>query len=161
VNSFPFPARVFTGLWLEQMFQEYNRPKCTFGNVLKTTDKRTDVWSRPSCIYTKNFSPKKTGFLPIKNTSQIFFEFCLPLFYATFQCGPWKIFKKKLNQFFVNQNFKNGHQKLLIIGTNPFISQSSPDHSPQPRIDFSYCEISGPDICSLICVKDTIDRNCK
>ena len=25
------------------------------------------------------------------------------------------------------------------------------DHSPQPRIDFSYYEISRPDICSLIC----------
>ena len=40
---------------------------------------------------------------------------------------------------------------MLIIGPNPFISQSSPDHSPQHRIDFSYYEISGPDICSLIC----------
>jgi hypothetical protein len=43
---------------------------------------------------------------------------------------------------------------LLIIGPNPFISQSSPDHSPQPRIDFSYYEISGPDICSLFCVRN-------
>ena len=60
-------------------------------------------------------------------------------------------------------------QKLLII--DPFISQSSPDQSPQPRIyispetnrnavlvkekyilfNISYYEISGPDICSLIC----------
>ena len=31
---------------------------------------------------------KKTGFSPIKNISQNFFDFCLPLFYATFQCGP-------------------------------------------------------------------------
>ena len=51
------------------------------------------------------------------------------------------------------KNMKNGPQKLLIIGPDSFISQSSPDHSPQPRIDFSYYEISGPDICSLICVK--------
>ena len=49
------------------------------------------------------------------------------------------------------KTLKNGPQKLLIIGPNPFISQSSPDHSPQPRINFSYYEISGPDICSLIC----------
>ena len=41
---------------------------------------------------------------------------------------------------------------MLIIGPDPFISQSSPDHSPLPRIDFSYYEISRPDICSLICV---------
>ena len=46
---------------------------------------------------------------------------------------------------------KNRPQKLLIIGQDHFISQSSPDHSPQPRIDFSYYEISGKDICSLIC----------
>ena len=46
---------------------------------------------------------------------------------------------------------KNWPQKLLIISPNPFISQPSPDHSPQPSIDFSYYEISGPDICSLIC----------
>ena len=51
----------------------------------KITDKRRDVWSRPSCIYTQIFSPKKTGFSPIKNNSQHFFVFCLPLFYATFQ----------------------------------------------------------------------------
>jgi hypothetical protein len=49
------------------------------------------------------------------------------------------------------KTLKNGPQKLLIIGPDPFISQSSPDHSPQPRIDLSYYEISGPDICSLIC----------
>ena len=42
------------------------------------------------------------------------------------------------------KTLKNGPQKLLIIGPDPFISQSSPDHSPQPRIDFSYYEISGP-----------------
>ena len=29
-------------------------------------------------------------------------------------------------------------QQLLIIGPDPFIPQSSPDHSPQPRIDFPY-----------------------
>ena len=33
-----------------------------------TTDKRTDVWSQPICIYTQNFSPKKLVFLPIKDT---------------------------------------------------------------------------------------------
>ena len=64
---------------------------------LSTTDKRTDVWSQPSCIYTQIFSPKKPVFSPIKNTLQICFDFCLPLFYATFQCGPSNIFKTILN----------------------------------------------------------------
>ena len=63
---------------------------CIFEIVPKgmTTDKRTDVWYRPSCIYTQTFSPKKTGFPSIKILSIFFFDFCLPLFYATFQCGP-------------------------------------------------------------------------
>ena len=34
------------------------------------------------------------------------------------------------------KTLKNGPQKLLIIVPDPFISQSNPDHSPQPRIDF-------------------------
>ena len=38
------------------------------------------------------------------------------------------------------ETLKNGPQKLLIIGTDPFISQSSPDHSPQSIIDFSNYE---------------------
>ena len=53
-----------------------------------STDKRTDVWSRPSCIYTQIFSPKKNWFFLYKKNSQFFFDFCLPLFYAAFQCGP-------------------------------------------------------------------------
>ena len=41
-----------------------------------------------------------------------------------------------------------------MIGPNPFISQSSPvQPRPQPRIDFSYYEISGPDICSYLCLQ--------
>jgi hypothetical protein len=39
-------------------------------------------------FYIEIFSPKKTWFSPIKNTFQNFFDICLPLFYATFQCGP-------------------------------------------------------------------------
>ena len=34
--------------------------------VLYTTDKRTDVWSLPSCIYTQIFSSKKNWFFPHK-----------------------------------------------------------------------------------------------
>ena len=60
-------------------------------------------------------------------------------------------FKKKI--FLAPKKGVNGPQKLLIIGPDPFISQASPDHSPQPRIDFSYYEILRPDICFLICGK--------
>ena len=72
--------------------------------------------------------------------------------------GPlfWSFYGQKINlklkkKFSTPKTWKDRPQKLVIIGPDPFISQSSPDHSPQPRIDFSYCEISGPDICSLIC----------
>ena len=53
--------------------------------------------------------------------------------------------------FFDPQNMKKPPSKVAHNRPRPFISQSSPDHSPQPRIDFSYYEISGPDICFLIC----------
>ena len=42
----------------------------------------------PHVFTLKFLALKKTGFSPIKNTFQIFFDFCLLLFYATFQCGP-------------------------------------------------------------------------
>ena len=39
-------------------------------------------------VFTLKFlALKKTSFPSIKNTFQNFFDFCLPLFYATFQCG--------------------------------------------------------------------------
>ena len=86
--------------------------------------------------YIEIFSPKKTGFSPVKNTSQNCFYFFLPLFYATFQCGPYNIFNKILNLFFIHENIKNGPQKLLIIGPKLF-SQVRPGCPNQPRIDFS------------------------
>ena len=71
-----------------------------------------------------------------------------------------KYFQKNLKLIFVHKNFKKtGPQKLLIIVPNPYLSQSIPDHSPQPRIDFSYYEISEQDICSLICANDPIIEN--
>ena len=73
----------------------------------------------------------------------------IPLFSVQMLC----CFQKKNWYFFLTpKKWKNRPQKLLIIGLDPFIPQSSPDHRPEPRIDFSYYEISGPDICSLICV---------
>ena len=60
------------------------------------------------------------------------------------------VFSKKFSKFFfIPKKWKNGPQKLLIIGL--FFPQSSPGHSPQPKIDFSYHEILEPDIYSLIC----------
>ena len=55
---------------------------------------------RSLSTYTQIFSPKKTFFSPLKNTSQNFFDFCLPLFYATFQCRPYNIFKNFMLIFY-------------------------------------------------------------
>ena len=45
---------------------------------------RTD--QRVLILTLKFLAPKKTGFPPVKNTSKFFFDFCSPLFYATFKC---------------------------------------------------------------------------
>ena len=47
---------------------------------------------------------------------------------------------------------------MLIIGQDPFITQTSQGHSPQSKIDFPYHKILGPDICSLICIYDSVDE---
>ena len=73
--------------------------------------------------YIEIFSPKKTGFFPVKNSSQNFFDFFLPLYYATFQfevSGRYNIFKKISNLFFPHEN--NGPEKLLIISPNFFLT---------------------------------------
>ena len=41
--------------------------------IMANTDKRTDVWSRPSCIYTQIFSPKKDWFSTHKKYFPNFF----------------------------------------------------------------------------------------
>jgi hypothetical protein len=70
------------------------------------TDKRTDVWSWPSCIYTQIFSPKKTG-----------------------------------------------ASKVAHNWPRPFYFTVHPRPQPTAQNCFSYYEISGPDICSLICAR--------
>ena len=62
-----------------------------------TTDKRTDVWSRPSCIYTQIFSPKKTGLSLMKNTSKIFFDFFYLYYMQLFSADPRIFFFRNLN----------------------------------------------------------------
>ena len=54
---------------------------------------------------------------------------------------------------------KKPASKVAHNWPRPFISQSSPDHRPQPRIDFSYYEISWPEICSLICDLKLTDQS--
>ena len=53
------------------------------------------------------------------------------------------------------KTLKNGSQKLLIISPNLF-PQSSPDHSPQPRIDISYYKHVPRLIRLLICALQSL-----
>jgi hypothetical protein len=69
------------------MTKHHNRSK-------QRTDQRVLV------LTLKLLALTKSGFPPVKNTSKFFFDFCLPLFYATFQCGPYNIFKKKFEFIF-------------------------------------------------------------
>ena len=67
-----------------------------------------------------------------------------------FNADP-KILSKNFKLFSVHKNFKKRSSKVAHNWPKPFFPQSSPAHSPQPKIDFLFYEISGPDICSLIC----------
>ena len=96
----------------------------------------------------------KKKILPPKKFKKYFF---LPFFSATFQCADATMFS--IFFFFLPmKNWKNHPKKLLRIGPDPFFPLTSPGHSPghspRPKIDFPYHEISGPDICSLICGSD-------
>ena len=100
----------------------------------------------------------KNWFFSFFRTQKKFFKFFYQIVMQIFSADA-KVFSKKLKRKFLTpKKWKNGPQKLLIIGPDPFISQFSPDHSPKPRIDFSYYEISGPDICSLTCDLDNSDE---
>ena len=104
-------------------------------------------------VFTLKFlALKKLVFSPHKKCFPKFFWLLFTFILCNFSVRTLKYFQKKnwIN-FLSIKTLKNWPQKLLIIGPDPFISQSSPDRSPQPRINFSYYEISGPDICSLIC----------
>ena len=56
---------------------------------------------------------------------------------CNFSAQTLKYFSKIfLINFLYIKTLKDGSQKLLKIDPGPFISQSSPDHRPQSRIDF-------------------------
>ena len=78
---------------------------------------------------------KKTGFSEIKFFSQKINNFFLPFFYATFQCGRYNVFKFFFF-FFAHKKLKKPPSKVAHNRPKPFLRQSSPGHSPQPRSSF-------------------------
>ena len=102
----------------------------------RLTDKRTDVWSRDFIIWKINFGLWAVAWAGLWN-KRVWADY-EQLFWAFFS-----IFHGEKKIILAMKNWKNRQIKLLVIGPDPFI--------PQPKIDFPYYEISGPDICSLIC----------
>ena len=68
--------------------------------------------------------------------------FCLLFTFilCNFSVRILKYFQKRIKLFFVHKNFKKRASKVAHNQPKPFYFtvQSSPDHSPLPRIDFSY-----------------------
>ena len=58
------------------------------------------------------------------------FFFFFTFFLCNFSVRTLWYFQKNFDFFFTLKKWKNGPQKLLIIGPDPFISQSSPDQRP-------------------------------
>ena len=97
-------------------------------------DKRTNVWSRPSCIYTQIFRPKKTGFSIIINTFQKTFDFFFTFILCNFSVRTLKNFQKKLKNFCFHENIKKQASKVAHNRPRPlyFTVQPRPTaHSPE------------------------------
>ena len=64
----------------------------------------------------------------------------------TLQC-----FKNFFVCFFVHKKLNKPPSKVAHNRPKPFLPQSSPTHSQQPKINFSYLKNVSTSICSLIC----------
>ena len=84
----------------------------------------------------KKILPKKKYF---------FYLFSMQLFSA----DSTMFSKKFFFLFLTTKSWKNFPQKLLIIGPDPFLRQSSPGHSPLPRSSFPFYKKSNA-ILSLL-----------
>ena len=116
------------------VLSESNRERIAFGPLLITVLylalKKTGFSKK------KKFSPKKKKF---------FYLFSMQLFSADAM-----VFSKKFKKNFLTpKKWKNRPKKLLIIGPDPFLRQSSPGHSPQPRSSFPFYKKSNA-ILSLL-----------
>ena len=91
---------------------------------------------------------KKTGFSKKKNSSQKKYFFFLPCFYATFQCGHYNVFKFFF--FFDHKKLKKPPSKVAHNRPKPFLRQSSPSHSPQPRFSIPFYKTPNPNVSLLV-----------
>ena len=76
-------------------------------------------------------------------------------------CRRYGVFKKKLKIFLTPKKWKNGPQKLLIIGPDPFISQSSPDQRPTAQNWFFILwNLGTRHLFSYLWFKRRLEANC-
>ena len=73
---------------------------------------------------------KKTGFFTFSDSKKNFQKKNYKIIMQLFSADAIMFLKKFKKIFFTPKKWKNGPQKLLIIGPDPFISQSSPDQRP-------------------------------
>ena len=106
----------------------------------------TEDWSEGLSNYIEIFS---LGSSTIKNTSQFFLTFFLPLFYATFHCGRYNIFKKKLNLFFAHENINNRASKVAHNRPKLFFHKYSPAAQTSPELIFHIINMSQDSSVSL------------
>ena len=103
-------------------------------------------------VFTLKDLALKTGFSPIKNTFQTFLTFVYLYSMQLFSAHPKIFWKTFSNHFFVHRNFKKWASKVAHNRHRPFYFTVQPRPQPTVHNRFFKLWISGPDICSLICV---------
>ena len=92
---------------------------------------------------------KKLVFLKKNSSPQKNIFFFLPFFYATFQCGRYNVFNFFFF-FFDHKKLKKPPSKVAHNRPKPFLRQSSPGHSPQPRSSFPFYKKPNPNVSLLV-----------
>ena len=90
-------------------------------------------WSRSLCNWnstnTAQYEIYAKGFSPVKNTSQSILDSCLLLFYASFKCRPYKIFKSwsklRVLRKYNPVSRTADHWKTRSASPSPFASEMS------------------------------------
>ena len=91
--------------------------------------------------YIEIFSPKKTGFSPVKNTSLNFLWLVFTFILCNFSVQTLQYFQKTSNLFFAREK-KKGPQKLLITAPNFFFHKYGPAAQTNPEFIFHIINVS-------------------
>ena len=119
-------------------------------SMRKSESNRERIAFGPLCITVLFLALKRMVFLKKKilpKKNKFFFTF----FLCNFSVRTLWCFQKNFKNFFLTpKKWKNRPKKLLIIGPDPFLRQSSPGHSPQPRSSFPFYKRPNPNVSLLV-----------